>query len=98
MVLEIVSKAHGNKFVALGFPYDGQVPDGVESKFIIGNSIARNDLGAAVYADYLPDALAEGKFVPAPQPLVAGTGLESIENAYGIARAGVSARKVVVSL
>jgi hypothetical protein len=98
MVLEIVSKAQGNKLVALGFPYDGKIPECVESKFIIGNGIARNDLGAAVYTNYLPIALAEGKFVPAPEPLITGKGLESLEITFGIFRDGVSARKVVVSL
>ena len=98
MVLEIVSRAQGNKFVALGFPYDGEISEGVESKYIIGNSMAQNDLGAAVFANYLPRALAEGKFIPAPEPLVAGRGLESLETAFGIVRDGVSARKVVVSL
>ncbi|KIN05479.1 hypothetical protein OIDMADRAFT_16832 [Oidiodendron maius Zn] len=98
MVLEIVSRTRGNKFVALGFPYDGEIPDGVESKYIIGNSIAQNDLDAAVFANYQPRALAEWKFIPAPEPLVAGRGLEGLETAFGIVRDGVSARNVVVSL
>ena len=98
MVLEIVSKAKGNKFVAMAMQYDGPVPDGVESKFILGSSLADNELGAAVYADYLPKALAEGKFIAAPEPLVVGKGLESIQKALDVQMKGVSAKKVVVSL
>jgi len=98
MVLEIVSKAKGNKFVAMAMRYDGPVPDGVESKFILGNSLASNEVGAAVYADYLPRALAEKKFIAAPEPLVVGRGLESIQKAFEVQMKGVSAQKVVVSL
>jgi hypothetical protein len=98
MVLEIVSKAKGNKFVAMAMRYEGPVPDGVESKFILGGSLAENELGAAVYADYLPRALAEGKFIAAPEPLVVGKGLENIQKAFEVQREGVSAKKVVVSL
>ncbi|KAI9813397.1 MAG: hypothetical protein M1827_004071 [Pycnora praestabilis] len=97
-VLEIVSKAKGNKFVAMAMHYDGPVPEGVESKFILGNASADNEVGAAIYADYLPKALAEGKFVAAPEPLVVGKGLESIQKAFDVQMKGVSAKKVVVSL
>ena len=98
MVLEIVSHAQGNKFVAMALHYEEPMPDGVESKFIWGSALADNEVGAAVYADYLPKALAEGKFVAAPEPLVVGKGLESIQEGFEVQRKGVSARKVVVSL
>ena len=78
--------------------YEGPVPDGVESKFILGSGLADNEVGAAVYADYLPKALAEGKFIAAPEPLVVGKGLESIQKAFEVQMKGVSAKKVVVSL
>ena len=98
MVLEIVSKSKGNKFVAMAIRYEEPVPDGVESKFIWGSTLADNEVGAALYADYLPKALAEGKFIAAPEPLVVGKGLESIQKALEVQRNGVSAKKVVVSL
>lgn len=98
MVLEIVSKAKGHKFVAMAVRYEGPIPDGVASKFIWGTSLAENEVGAAIYADYLPKALAERKFIPAPEPLVVGKGLESIQKAFDVQRKGVSAKKVVVSL
>lgn len=98
MVLEIVSKAKGNKFAAMAMRYEGPVPDGVESKFIWGGALADNEVGAAIYADYLPKAMAEGKFIAAPEPLVLGKGLESIQKAFEVQMKGVSAKKVVVSL
>ena len=97
MVLEIISKAKGNKFVAMAMRYEGPVPDEVESKFILGSDLADNEVGAAVYVNYLPKALAEGKFIAAPEPLVVGKGLESIQKAFEVQRKGVSAKKVVVS-
>lgn len=98
MILEIVSKAKGNKFVAMAMRYEGPVPDGVGSKFIWGSDLEDNEVGAAVYADYLPKALAGGKYIAAPEPLVVGKGLESIQNALEVQKKGVSAKKVVVSL
>jgi hypothetical protein len=98
MVLEIVSRSKGARFVAMAIIYGGPVPDGVESKFILGSSLADNELGAAIYEDYLPNALAKGQFVAAPEPLIVGKGLESIQEALEVHMKGVSAKKVVVSL
>jgi hypothetical protein len=42
--------------------------------------------------------LAERRFLAAPEPQVAGKGLEGIEDAFAIAKKGVSAKKIVVSL
>jgi hypothetical protein len=46
----------------------------------------------------LPLALAQGKYVFAPEPLVVGKGLECIQEALNIAKKGISVKKVVVSL
>lgn len=51
-----------------------------------------------IYGDFIPKALAEGKYVCAPEALVVGKGLKNIEEAFGVQKKGVSARKVVVSL
>jgi len=78
--------------------YAGPVPDGVTSRFFYGNTLANNELGAAIFEDYLPKALAAGKFAAAPEPLVVGNGLESIQHALEVQKKGVSGKKVVVSL
>ena len=70
----------------------------VRSKFIFGSSLVANEVGGLIYRDFLPAALAQGRFVAAPDPLVVGKGLERIEAALDVLRKGVSATKVVVSL
>jgi hypothetical protein len=78
--------------------YSGPVPEGVTSKFIWGSNLANTEVGLAIYEDYLPKAMAEGKFVPSPEPLVVGKGLKSIGEGFKVQQEGVSAKKVVVSL
>ncbi|KAK4867166.1 hypothetical protein LT330_000676 [Penicillium expansum] len=71
---------------------------GVTAKFVFGSSLYNNEVGGIIYHDFLPEALAQGSFVAAPRPLVAGKGLEMIQEAMDLHMKGVSARKVVVSL
>ena len=51
-----------------------------------------------VYGHFLPQALAEGKYIAAPEPFVVGHGLEHIQKAFDFQKKGVSAKKVVVTL
>lgn len=71
---------------------------GVELRSIWGTALLKGPLGAQIFHDFLGPALASGRFVPAPEPLVAGQGLEDIAQALALLRRGVSATKVVVSL
>lgn len=71
---------------------------GIRYKFIVGDSLIHNEVGKAIYVDFLPKALAEGTYIAAPEPHVVGKGLEKIQTAYDFQRKGVSAKKVVVSL
>lgn len=57
-----------------------------------------NEIGPAVFGDYLPKALEQGKFVPAPEAEVVGKGLEFAQVALDKWSAGVSAKKIVFSL
>jgi len=57
-----------------------------------------NEVGEAIYVDFLPQALANGRYVAAPPALVVGAGLEAIETGFEVQRKGMSAQKVVVSL
>ncbi len=70
----------------------------VRTKFIWGSSLLANEVGPMIYETFLPSALAEGRFVAAPDPLVVGHDLEAIPNAIERQGQGVSARKVVVTL
>jgi len=70
----------------------------IETKFIWGGSLQDNEVGPMIYESFLPQALANGRFVAAPEPLVVGHGIEAIPTALDRLGQGVSARKVVVSL
>ncbi|KAI3391217.1 hypothetical protein diail_7767, partial [Diaporthe ilicicola] len=85
-VLEVVSKMpSGSKFVATVKPHL-VVPDGVSTKHIYAISICKNFVSKGIYEDFLPRALEVGTFVPAPKPLIAGKGLESVQAGIDILR------------
>jgi NADPH:quinone reductase-like Zn-dependent oxidoreductase len=96
--LDVVEKSEGGKFIAMGLPEKDPVPDGIGSKFIFGSDLKDNEVGNAIYRDFLPQALVEGTFKVAPDAQVVGKGLEFTEEALEVHKKGVSAAKVVVSL
>ncbi|MCJ1378638.1 hypothetical protein MMC17_001737 [Xylographa soralifera] len=67
-------------------------------KFIFGSTLSENEVGPAIYTDFLPAALERGTYVAAPEAYIVGTGLEHIQAAFNLQSKGMSARKVVVSL
>jgi NADPH:quinone reductase-like Zn-dependent oxidoreductase len=71
---------------------------GIGYKFIWGGSLMNNEVGPAMFVDFLPQALANGAYIAAPDPMVVGKGLESIQTAISLLKKGVSAKKLVVSL
>ena len=71
---------------------------GVTVRSIWGTALMKGSLGEKIFNDFLGSALATRRFVPAPEPLVAGHGLGEIPHALARMRRGVSAQKVVVSL
>ena len=71
---------------------------GIRTKYIFGSTLMDNEVSKVIYEDFLPQALAENRYVAAPEPYVIGSGLECIQTAMDIQRKGVSAKKVVVSL
>ena len=97
---EVVDRSHGDKFVSsvLGMPEGEKMPDGVRWKRIFAATINGNEVGRIIYEDFLPGALAEGRFVAAPEPHVVGKGLECLQAGLDLLMKGVSAKKVVVTL
>ncbi|KAK0516281.1 hypothetical protein JMJ35_000884 [Cladonia borealis] len=96
--IDVIHKSTGTKFISTtkrGFP---KPPEGVTIKQVFATTIKDNPVGEAVYKDFLPRALKAGVFIPAPEPLKAGEGLDSVQRAVDLYETGVSARKVVVSL
>lgn len=71
---------------------------GIKYGFIFGSTLAFNEVGKAVYQDFLPAALEQNRYIVAPDPIVAGKGLESIQAGLDLLSKRVSAKKVVVSL
>ena len=71
---------------------------GVRYKFINGSSLLNDGIGPMIYVDFLPQALASGKYRAAPEPLAIGHGLSAIPSALETQKAGVSAKKIVVTL
>ena len=69
---------------------------GIKWNFISAGGVAGNGIGKSIFEDYLGKALKDGSFKPAPEPMVVGKGLESIQEAMDIQKKGVSAKKVVV--
>ena len=70
----------------------------IRTKFIFGSSLMDNEVGRVIYEDFLPGALADGRYLAAPDPQVVGKGLEHVQAEFDAQKRGVSARKGVVSL
>jgi NADPH:quinone reductase-like Zn-dependent oxidoreductase len=71
---------------------------GVRTKYIFGSTLKANEVSTAIYRDFLPTALAEGRYLAAPKPFVIGHGVHEFQRAMDIQLRGVSAAKVVVTL
>ncbi|GME41927.1 Oxidoreductase [Neofusicoccum parvum] len=100
--LEIAArvKTDGRRFVSSvrWLPEGIKVPEGVETAWMWGTSPKDTNVGPAIFQEFLPAALEDGRFIPAPEPLVVGEGLESVQKALDVLKEGVSAKKVVVTL
>ncbi len=70
----------------------------IRTKSVFGSTLKENEVSRVIYKDFLPQALADGRYVAAPEPYVVGTGLECVQTGFDAQRKGVSAKKVVVSL
>ena len=96
--MRVLKDSEGAKFIALTMylPQD-KVLEGVSTKFIMEDP-SGNGIGKLIFEDFLPEALAQDRYAVAPEPLVLGKGLESVQAGFDAQRKGVSARKIVVSL
>lgn len=99
---EIASRLEGKKHVgtvlAPGMPPPTGTPEGVEISVGACTAIRRSDLGSAIWAEWLPEALADGSMLCKPDPEIVGKGLERIRDAVEAMGKGVSAKKLVVEL
>lgn len=95
---DVAAKAEGTHKVTTVGPIPENLSSDAITSRIFGTDIKKNHIGAAIYEKFLPEALEKGKFVPAPEPFVAGKGVESIQDAVATLKKGVSAKKVIVTL
>ena len=94
----VVSQCRGRKFVSTTLPPPEGRAAGVETNHIFGTSLKDNEVSRAVYGDFLPAALAAGRFQPAPEPRVVGSGLAALQGALQVQKAGVSGSKIVITI
>ena len=64
----------------------------------VTNIFGLNEITHQFWKDYLTPALEQGRLKCAPESLVVGDGLESLQKALDVQKKGVSAKKVVVTL
>ena len=100
LATKVLNNTDSVKFMAdAGPPPSDGYPKDIESKFFVPDDLDQPDsVVGRLWHDFLPKALVEGVFVPEPQPLIVGKGLEKIQEAYEICLKGVSAQKVVVTI
>jgi NADPH:quinone reductase-like Zn-dependent oxidoreductase len=95
---EVAKRSAGFKIVVTTKPGWPEPPKGVDIKFVQGTGLKNDEVGKSIFEDFLPSALESGAFIPAPDPLVAGEGLGSIQEAIHLQAKGMSAKKVIVLL
>ena len=95
---EILRRSQGQKFIATAVGAAGKQPGGIKVNRILAVFFKDKEAASFVYKEYLPKALEEGKFVPAPDPVVVGESLHAIQDGLDILKKGVSAKKVVITL
>ena len=73
-------------------------PEGVPANVTAGMIFAVNDVAAPVFRDFVTPALQSGRLRCLPPPTVVGKGLQHVNEALKMSKAGVSATKLVVEL
>jgi NADPH:quinone reductase-like Zn-dependent oxidoreductase len=71
---------------------------GMQVSSIWGGTPVHSPVGPAIFGEFLPAALADGRFRPAPDPVCVGVGLQRLPAALDVLRGGVSAAKIVVTI
>ncbi|THZ80597.1 oxidoreductase [Aureobasidium pullulans] len=95
---DLFPKINGNKFFTTTVQLPTSMPADMKYNRVFASAITNSGVGEAIFVNYLPQALAEGKYKSAPKAEVVGNGLESLQKGLDILRKGVSAKKLVVTL
>ncbi len=101
--IEIASRVAGTKRVSSAHPNPVTTirarwakRHGVRVSSIWGGTLKDNEVGPAIYRDFLPTALSSGAYTAAPDATVVGDGIASIPRALEQLKSGISATKLVV--
>lgn len=98
----VVGRLEGRKHVATvrppGFPALEAWPEGIEISNNASITIAKNEVGRAIWGEWLEGALADGSMKCRPHYEVVGKGLEGVQGALDVMSKGVSAKKLVVEI
>ena len=94
----VMRRIEGRRLVTATLPLQIAPPATVEATAIAGTSLKDDEVGPMIYGDFLPAALASGRYVAAPAPRVVGRGLEALQAAVDAQRGGISGYKLVVNL
>ena len=76
---EVLARSQGCKLISTAQKAK-ELPRGVKTRFLLGSGVRDIEVGEAVFEDYLPAALEEGRFVPAPEPLVVRKDLDAVQD------------------
>lgn len=96
---DLFAQVEGNKSLSTTMPLStDDIPTGFKYNRIFGNTLKDNEVGTVIYENFLPKALAEGKYKAAPEAEVVGQGLQALQKGLDLLRQGVSAKKLVVAL
>lgn len=103
-VMQVAARTPGRKRVSSAAPalitriLALRAPRGVHVSGIWGGALKDNAVGPAIYADFLPGALASGAYRAEPTAEIVGHGLDAIPEGLHRLRKGISARKLVVTI
>lgn len=66
------------------------------SQVYLGTNNMADEVGKAIYEDFLPRAIRDGWFIVTLEPLIVGKELKHIQEAIDLNKKGVSARKLLL--
>ena len=82
--LAVLDKSDGLKFVSMTLLVPDKLLSGVGAKFIFASDLKDSEVSKVIFENFLPKALAEGKYVAAPDPQVVGKGLGYIQDGFKV--------------
>lgn len=103
-LLDVLKNTKGDATAKIAYapplPPDAPTVEGIETKFVMPptDPTESSKHFYRTFRVWLSDKLASGEYIPTPHIQVVGEGLESLDKALNIQKAGVSATKLVVKL